>query len=243
MDFGVQAWFRVSCVAVHSKSICFTIPLQFRIKCHPKKNYTVNFMNSGAVQREYHIVSGASRFAKYKVFGNLSLEKRKPVVAAHRSILLIDCCMMLYPVGRLFVGEYQQLQRNVKRKKSSYEGDMGYNPLHIICLKKNDGRPMPVIVVVPPKVAKQRATSLNSNTTYAAAAPSSNTNSDTSQCPKIHPNLAKDSVGLGGRSKETINRKWDELAICLNTHGSGATTNGQCWRRAAAEILKHLLKR
>ncbi|CAH1981847.1 unnamed protein product [Acanthoscelides obtectus] len=48
---------------------------------------------------------------------------------------------------------------------------------------------------------------------------------------EIHRNLAKDSVGLGGRSKETINRKWDELAICLNTHGSGATKNGQCWRR------------
>ncbi|CAH2006051.1 unnamed protein product, partial [Acanthoscelides obtectus] len=47
---------------------------------------------------------------------------------------------------------------------------------------------------------------------------------------EIHPNLAKDSVGLGGRSKETINRKWDELAIYLNTHGSGATKNGQCWR-------------
>ncbi|CAH2010705.1 unnamed protein product [Acanthoscelides obtectus] len=40
---------------------------------------------------------------------------------------------------------------------------------------------------------------------------------------EIHPNLAKDSVGLRGRSKKTINRKWDELAICLNTHGSGAT--------------------
>ncbi|CAH2000738.1 unnamed protein product [Acanthoscelides obtectus] len=40
---------------------------------------------------------------------------------------------------------------------------------------------------------------------------------------EIHPNLAKDSVGLRWRSKETINRKWDELAICLNTHGSGAT--------------------
>ncbi|CAH1954000.1 unnamed protein product [Acanthoscelides obtectus] len=50
---------------------------------------------------------------------------------------------------------------------------------------------------------------------------------------QINPNLAKDSVGLGGRSKETINRKWDELAICLNTHGSGATKNGQCWRRVS----------
>ncbi|CAH2004746.1 unnamed protein product [Acanthoscelides obtectus] len=50
---------------------------------------------------------------------------------------------------------------------------------------------------------------------------------------EIHPNLAKNSVGLGGRSKETINRKRDELAICLNTHGSGATKNEQCWRRVS----------
>ncbi|CAH1990236.1 unnamed protein product [Acanthoscelides obtectus] len=60
---------------------------------------------------------------------------------------------------------------------------------------------------------------------------------------EIHPNLAKDSVGLGGRSKETINRKWDELAICLNTNGSGATKNGQCWRRGNTLLLWFLPQR
>ncbi|CAH1997458.1 unnamed protein product [Acanthoscelides obtectus] len=58
---------------------------------------------------------------------------------------------------------------------------------------------------------------------------------------EIHSNLAKDSVGLGGRSKETINRKWDKLAICLNTHGSGPTKNGQCWRKYWID-LKHRIQ-
>ncbi|CAH1993081.1 unnamed protein product [Acanthoscelides obtectus] len=56
-----------------------------------------------------------------------------------------------------------------------------------------------------------------------------------------HPSLAKGSVGLGGRSKETIERKWDELAICMNGHGTGATKNGQRWRRYWID-LKHRVK-
>ncbi|CAH1993045.1 unnamed protein product [Acanthoscelides obtectus] len=56
-----------------------------------------------------------------------------------------------------------------------------------------------------------------------------------------HPSLAKGSVGLGGRSKQTIERKWDELAICMNAHGTGATKNGQRWRRYCID-LKHRVK-
>lgn len=45
-----------------------------------------------------------------------------------------------------------------------------------------------------------------------------------------HTALAK-GVGLGARSKETIDREWNDLARKLNAHGSGSSKNGQRWKR------------
>ncbi|CAH1997459.1 unnamed protein product [Acanthoscelides obtectus] len=35
---------------------------------------------------------------------------------------------------------------------------------------------------------------------------------------EIHSNLAKNSVGLGGRSKETVNGKWDKLSSDMSEY-------------------------
>ncbi|XP_045510707.1 uncharacterized protein LOC123705746 isoform X4 [Colias croceus] len=45
-----------------------------------------------------------------------------------------------------------------------------------------------------------------------------------------HQALAK-GVGLGPRSKETVDRQWEELASKLNAHGSGASKSGYRWKR------------
>ncbi|XP_041983179.1 uncharacterized protein LOC121736162 isoform X2 [Aricia agestis] len=55
-----------------------------------------------------------------------------------------------------------------------------------------------------------------------------------------HSSLAK-GVGLGARSKETIDREWNDLAQKLNAHGSGANKSGQRWKRYWADI-KHKAK-
>ncbi|XP_045510705.1 uncharacterized protein LOC123705746 isoform X2 [Colias croceus] len=55
-----------------------------------------------------------------------------------------------------------------------------------------------------------------------------------------HQALAK-GVGLGPRSKETVDRQWEELASKLNAHGSGASKSGYRWKRYWAD-LKHKVK-
>nr|CAH7719198.1 unnamed protein product [Callosobruchus chinensis] len=46
-----------------------------------------------------------------------------------------------------------------------------------------------------------------------------------------HPQLAKGAVGFGGRSKETIDRKWEEVAEVFNAHAAGAHRTGARWKR------------
>ncbi|XP_045509813.1 uncharacterized protein LOC123705184 isoform X2 [Colias croceus] len=55
-----------------------------------------------------------------------------------------------------------------------------------------------------------------------------------------HQALAK-GIGLGPRSKETVDRQWEELASKLNAHGSGASKSGYRWKRYWAD-LKHKVK-
>lgn len=45
-----------------------------------------------------------------------------------------------------------------------------------------------------------------------------------------NPAVAK-GVGLGTRSKETIDREWDNLADALNAHGGGCSKSGKRWKR------------
>lgn len=47
-----------------------------------------------------------------------------------------------------------------------------------------------------------------------------------------HQSLAK-GVGLGPRSKKTVDRQWEKLASKLNAHGRGATKTGQRWKRVS----------
>nr|CAH7722713.1 unnamed protein product [Callosobruchus chinensis] len=46
-----------------------------------------------------------------------------------------------------------------------------------------------------------------------------------------HPQLAKGAIGFGGRSKETIDRKWEEVADVLNAPPAGAHKTGERWKR------------
>ncbi|VEN35208.1 unnamed protein product [Callosobruchus maculatus] len=46
-----------------------------------------------------------------------------------------------------------------------------------------------------------------------------------------HPQLARGATGFGGRSKETIDRKWRELAEILNAFENGATKDGDRWTK------------
>ncbi|VEN63939.1 unnamed protein product [Callosobruchus maculatus] len=46
-----------------------------------------------------------------------------------------------------------------------------------------------------------------------------------------HPQLARGATGLGGRSKETIDRKWRELADILNAIENGAIKDGYRWKK------------
>lgn len=45
-----------------------------------------------------------------------------------------------------------------------------------------------------------------------------------------HTTLAK-GVGLGSRSKETIDRQWNDLAMKLNSFGSGSSKTGDRWKK------------
>lgn len=45
-----------------------------------------------------------------------------------------------------------------------------------------------------------------------------------------HPGLAK-GVGLGARSKETVDKLWNELAAKLNSYGSGSSKSGERWKK------------
>lgn len=53
-----------------------------------------------------------------------------------------------------------------------------------------------------------------------------------------HPTLAK-GVGLGARSKETIDREWNGLADRLNAHGTGATKTSLRWKRVSPIDFKN----
>ncbi|CAG5009868.1 unnamed protein product [Parnassius apollo] len=55
-----------------------------------------------------------------------------------------------------------------------------------------------------------------------------------------HPALAK-GIGLGARSKETVDKLWNNLATKLNAHGSGSTKSGERWKKYWAD-LKHKSK-
>ncbi|VEN58853.1 unnamed protein product [Callosobruchus maculatus] len=46
-----------------------------------------------------------------------------------------------------------------------------------------------------------------------------------------HPQLARGATGLGGRSKETIDRKWRELADILNAIENGSIKDGDRWKK------------
>nr|CAH7740832.1 unnamed protein product [Callosobruchus chinensis] len=46
-----------------------------------------------------------------------------------------------------------------------------------------------------------------------------------------HPELVKGAIEFGGRSKETIDRKWEEVADVLNAHAAGAHKTGARWKR------------
>jgi hypothetical protein len=52
-----------------------------------------------------------------------------------------------------------------------------------------------------------------------------------------HPGLAK-GYGLGGRSRETSERLWTELALSLNALGSGCNKSGAQWKRVSLNLLK-----
>lgn len=54
-----------------------------------------------------------------------------------------------------------------------------------------------------------------------------------------HPALAK-GFGLGGRSRETVERLWNELAANLNALGSGTNKSGAQWKRVSC-IIKQIL--
>lgn len=54
-----------------------------------------------------------------------------------------------------------------------------------------------------------------------------------------HPALAK-GFGLGGRSRETVERLWNELAANLNALGSGTNKSGANWKRVSC-IIKPIL--
>ncbi|KAJ8704007.1 hypothetical protein PYW07_013301 [Mythimna separata] len=55
-----------------------------------------------------------------------------------------------------------------------------------------------------------------------------------------HSTLVK-SVGLGSRSKESIDRQWNDLARKLNGFGSGSSKTGDRWKKYWAD-LKHKTK-
>ncbi|CAK1580469.1 unnamed protein product [Parnassius mnemosyne] len=55
-----------------------------------------------------------------------------------------------------------------------------------------------------------------------------------------HPTLAK-GVGLGARSKETVDKLWNVLATKLNAHGSGSSKSGERWKKYWTD-LKHKSK-
>lgn len=47
-----------------------------------------------------------------------------------------------------------------------------------------------------------------------------------------HPALAK-GVGLGSRSKATVEKLWNDLAHQLNAFGSGSTKSGERWKKVS----------
>ncbi|VEN46533.1 unnamed protein product [Callosobruchus maculatus] len=53
-----------------------------------------------------------------------------------------------------------------------------------------------------------------------------------------NPSLVR---GGAGRSKETIDRKWQDIADRLNAHGNGSTKSGRRWKRYWQD-LKHKVK-
>lgn len=51
-----------------------------------------------------------------------------------------------------------------------------------------------------------------------------------------HPTIAK-GVGLGARSKEAIDKQWNDLAIRLNSYGSGSSKSGERWKKVRSLLL------
>lgn len=47
-----------------------------------------------------------------------------------------------------------------------------------------------------------------------------------------HPTIAK-GVGLGARSKVTIDKQWNDLAKKLNSFGNGSTKSGERWKKVS----------
>lgn len=47
---------------------------------------------------------------------------------------------------------------------------------------------------------------------------------------EANPALAK-GVGLGSRSKENIDREWDNLSASLSAHGGGSSKSDKRWKR------------
>lgn len=45
-----------------------------------------------------------------------------------------------------------------------------------------------------------------------------------------HPAIAK-GVGLGARSKEAVDKQWNDLANKLNSYGSGSSKSGERWKK------------
>lgn len=48
----------------------------------------------------------------------------------------------------------------------------------------------------------------------------------------LHPAIAK-GVGLGARSKEAVDRQWNDLAKKLNSYGNGSTKSGERWKKVS----------
>ena len=48
-----------------------------------------------------------------------------------------------------------------------------------------------------------------------------------------HPALAK-GIGLGARSREAVDRQWNDLALKLNAFGSGSTKTGERWKKVTS---------
>ncbi|CAK1592730.1 unnamed protein product [Parnassius mnemosyne] len=57
-----------------------------------------------------------------------------------------------------------------------------------------------------------------------------------------HPALAK-RVGLGARSKETVDKEWNNLATKLNAHGSGSSKSGERWKKVWADWKSKIKKK